>query len=139
MQSHTFGRTIAVALTLTVAGSALSQTPPSRPAGAAPAKVSAEILKGTWLRPDGGYRIAINGVGPDGKLDATYFNPTLLPFAKAQVSQDGATLRVVLKLQAGGYSGSTYDLLYEPATNRLKGTFYQAVAKQKFDVYFVRQ
>jgi hypothetical protein len=115
---------IAVALTLTVAGSALSQTPPSRPAGAAPAKVSAEVLKGTWLRPDGGYRIAINGVGPDGKLDATYFNPTRLPFAKAQVSQDGATFRVVLELQAGGYAGSTYDLLYEPATSRLKGTFY---------------
>ena len=139
MQSHSFGRTIAVALTLTVAGSALSQTPPSRPAAAAPAKVSAEVLKGTWLRPDGGYRIAINGVGPDGTLDATYFNPTRLPFAKAQVAQDGATFRVVLELQAGGYAGSTYDLLYEPATNRLKGTFYQAVAKQKFDVYFVRQ
>src|SRR5512134_2517357 len=139
MRSHSVGRMISVALTLTVAGSALSQTPPSRPAGVAPSKVSAEVLKGTWLRPDGGYRIAINGVGPDGKLDATYFNPTRLPFAKAQVSQDGATFRVVLELQAGGYAGSTYDLLYEPAPNRLKGTFYQAVAKQKFDVYFVRQ
>jgi hypothetical protein len=139
MQQHSFGRMIAVALTLTVAGSALSQTPPSRSAGTASAKVSAEVLKGTWVRPDGGYRIAIDGVGPDGKLDATYFNPTRLPFAKAQVSQDGATFRVVLELQAGGYAGSTYDLLYEPATNRLRGTFYQAVAKQKFDVYFVRQ
>lgn len=139
MQQHSFGRMIAVALTLTVAGSALSQTPPSRSAGTASAKVSAEVLKGTWVRPDGGYRIAIDGVGPDGKLDATYFNPTRLPFAKAQVSQDGATFRVLLELQAGGYAGSTYDLLYEPATNRLRGTFYQAVAKQKFDVYFVRQ
>ncbi len=139
MQPHSLGRTIAVALTLTVAGSALSQTPPSHPAGAVPVKISTEVLKGTWLRPDGGYRIAINAVGQDGKLDATYFNPTRLPFAKAQVSQDGATFRVVLELQAGGYAGSTYDLLYEPATNRLKGTFYQAVAKQKFDVYFVRQ
>lgn len=139
MQQHSIIGMIAVALTLTVAGSALSQTPPSRPAGTASAKVSAEVLKGTWVRPDGGYRIAINGVGPDGKLDATYFNPTRLPFAKAQVSQDGATFRVLLELQAGGYAGSTYDLLYEPATNRLRGTFYQAVAKQKFDVYFVRQ
>jgi hypothetical protein len=41
-------------------------------------------------------------------------------------------------LQAGGYGGSTYDLLYEPATDRLKGVYYQAVAKQKFDVVFVR-
>ena len=139
MTSLSFGRTITVALTLAFAGAALSQTPPSRPEGAASAKVSAEVLKGAWVRPDGGYRIAISGVGPDGKLDAMYFNPTRLPFAKAQVSQDGATFRVVLELQAGGYAGSIYDLRYEPATDRLKGSFYQAVAKQKFDVFFVRK
>lgn len=139
MTTHSVGRTIAVALTLALTGAAFSQTLPSRPEGAAPAKTSADFLKGTWVRPDGGYRIAINGVGPDGKLDAMYFNPMRLPFAKAQASQDGAIVRVVLELQAGGYAGSTYDLRYEPATDRLWGTFYQAVAKQKFDVYFVRQ
>ena len=139
MTPHTIGRTIIVALTLAFTGAAFSQAPPSRSEVAAPAKGSAEVLKGTWVRPDGGYRIAIDGVGPDGKLDAMYFNPTRLPFAKAQVSQDGGTFRIVLELQAGGYAGSTYDLRYEPATNRLEGTFYQAVAKQKFDVYFARQ
>ncbi len=139
MTPHTIGRTIIVALTLAFAGAAFSQAPPSRSEVAAPAKGSAEVLKGTWVRPDGGYRIVIDGVGVEGKLDATYFNPTRLPFAKAQVSQDGATFRIVLELQAGGYAGSTYDLLYEPATDRLKGTYYQAVAKQKFDVFFVHR
>ncbi len=133
--------TLTVALTLTLATAAFSQTPPSRPEGAptAPSKISAEVLKGTWVRPDGGYRIVIQGVGADGKLDAMYFNPTQIPFARAQVSQDAGTFRVVLELQAGGYAGSTYDLLYEPATDRLKGTFNQVVAKQKFDVFFVRR
>jgi len=139
MTPHTIGRTIIVALTLAFAGAAFSQAPPSRSEVAAPAKGSAEVLKGTWVRHDGGYRIVIDGVGVEGKLDATYFNPTRLPFAKAQVSQDGATFRIVLELQAGGYAGSTYDLLYEPATDRLKGTYYQAVAKQKFDVFFVHR
>jgi hypothetical protein len=142
MTALTFWRTIVAALALALAGVAFSQTPPSRPGGATPptsAKGSSEILKGAWVRPDGGYRIVIQGVGADGKLDAMYFNPSRLPFARAQVSQDGATFRVVLELQAGGYAGSMYDLLYEPATDRLKGTFYQAVAKQKFDVYFVRK
>lgn len=139
MTPHTIGRTIIVALTLAFAGAAFSQAPPSLSEVAAPAKGSAEVLKGTWVRPDGGYRIVIDGVGVEGKLDATYFNPTRLPFAKAQVSQDGATFRIVLELQAGGYAGSTYDLLYEPATDRLKGTYYQAVAKQKFDVFFVHR
>jgi hypothetical protein len=142
MTALKFRRMIAAALALALAGVALSQTPPSRPENAAPtasAKGSAEVLKGAWVRPDGGYRIVIQGVGADGKLDATYFNPSRLPFARAQVSQDKATFRVVLELQAGGYAGSTYDLIYEPASDRLKGTFYQAVAKQKFDVYFVRR
>lgn len=135
-------RTIVVAMALAMAGAGLSQTRPSRPEGsvsAAPARVSAEVLKGTWIRPDGGYRIVIQGVGADGKLDAMYFNPSQLPFARAQISQDAATFRVVLELQAGGYAGSTYDLLYEAATDRLKGTFYQAVAKQRFDVFFIRK
>lgn len=142
MTDYPFPRTITVVMACALVSAAQSQTPPSIPESTpptAPAKVSAQVMRGTWVRPDGGYRIVIEGVGPDGKLDATYFNPTRLPFAKAQVSQDGATFRVILELQAGGYAGSTYDLLYEPLTDRLKGTFYQAVAKQKFDVYFVRR
>jgi hypothetical protein len=134
-------RAIAAVLTLALSGLASSQTS-SRPDGAAlaaSAKGSNEVLKGVWVRPDGGYRIVIQSIGADGKLDATYFNPSRLPFARAQVSQDAATFRVVLELQAGGYAGSTYDLRYEPATDRLTGTFYQAVAKQKFEVYFVRK
>jgi hypothetical protein len=141
MTAHLIQRTIATALMLALAGTAFSQTPPTRPASAAAvaqSKVSTEALKGTWLRPDGGYRIVIQGVGADGKLDAMYFNPARLPFAKAQVSQSGATFRVNLELQAGGYAGSTYDLVYDPSTDRLKGTYYQAVAKQRFDVVFVR-
>ena len=97
------------------------------------------MLKGSWVRPDGGYTIAVNGVAPDGRVDALYFNPTQLPFARAQASRDGATLRVFLELTAGGYAGSTYELRYDPASDRLKGTYYQAVAKQKFDVYFMRK
>ena len=141
MTAHLIQRTIATALMLALAGTAVSQTPPTRPASAtavAQSKVSTEVLKGTWLRPDGGYRIVIEGVGADGKLDAMYFNPARLPFAKAQVSQNGATFRVNLELQAGGYAGSTYDLVYDPSTDRLKGTYYQAVARQRFDVVFVR-
>ena len=42
-------------------------------------------------------------------------------------------------LQAGGYSGSTYELSYDPASDRLKGVFFQAVAKQRYDIYFERQ
>jgi len=124
-------------------GAAIAQ--PTSPAGpGAPPPVAAEkssfdALKGTWLRPDGGYIIAIRSVGANWQIDAMYFNPNQLPFSKAQATLDGAKLRVALELRAGGYDGSTYDLVYDPATNRLTGTYYQAVAKQNFEVFFVRR
>lgn len=110
--------------------------PPSAP-GAADSGFAA--LKGAWLRPDGGYVIAIRSIAPNGEVDAMYYNPTILPFAGAQAVRDGATLRLSFRLQAGGYAGSTYELTFDPASDRLVGTYYQAVAKQKFDVYFVRK
>ena len=96
-------------------------------------------LKGTWVRPDGGYRIEIKSIGANGQIEAMYFNPNPLPFAKASVRQDGKVLRVFLELLAGGYNGSTYELTYDAAGDRLYGIYYQAVMKQKFDVVFMRK
>jgi hypothetical protein len=78
-------------------------------------------------------------IGADGQLEALYFNPSRLPFAKAQALRDGTTVRASFELRAGGYDGSTYELTYDPASDRLKGIYYQAVLKQKLDVYFVRR
>ena len=130
------------ALAWLAAGSASAQdTVPATSGAAAPiaAKPTFATLNGTWIRPDGGYRIEIARVAADGQIAATYFNPNRLPFAKALATMDGATLRAAFELQAGGYAGSTYDLTYDPASDRLKGVYYQAVVRQKFDVYFVRK
>ncbi len=130
---------MAVALALPGIASAQATAPTTERPPAAAAKASLDALKGVWVRPDGGYTIAIRSVGPNGQLEAMYFNPNQLPFAKAQAAQDGATVRASFELQAGGYAGSTYELTYDAATDRLNGVYYQAVAKQKFDVYFVRK
>jgi hypothetical protein len=103
------------------------------------AKPDIALLKGTWVRLEGGYTIVIKSTGANGELEAMYFNPNPLPFAKAQASRQGATLRAFFELRAGGYGGSTYELVYDPASDRLKGTYYQAVAKEKFDVSFARK
>jgi uncharacterized protein (DUF2147 family) len=130
-------------MTAIVAGNAVAQsTVPAASGNAAPAAsptVGFDTLKGTWVRPDGGYRIVIGNVGADGRIDAMYFNPNQLPFAKAQASMIGKQLRASFELRAGGYDGSTYDLTYDPASDRLTGVYYQAVVKQKFDIYFVRK
>lgn len=96
------------------------------------------ILKGKWVRPDGGYTITIKAVDANGKLDASYANPRPLPFSKAVASRDGKTIKVFLELKAGGYNGSTYTLAYDPEQDILKGVYFQAVAQQSYNIYFER-
>jgi hypothetical protein len=114
--------------------------PAAKGAAATPAAGSVlDVLKGSWVRPDGGYVIAIRSVGANGQLDAMYYNPKALPFARAQAMQVGGALRAVFELQAGGYAGSIYELTYDAANDRLQGVFRQAVVKQTFEVQFVRR
>ena len=96
------------------------------------------VLLGRWVRPDGGYVITIRAAEANGKLDASYANPRPLPFEKAEVARVGSTVKVFLELRAGGYNGSTYTLTHDPVNDVLKGVYYQAVAGQSYDVYFVR-
>ena len=82
--------------------------------------------------------ITINGAAADGKLDAAYANPGQLPFSKAEASRDGKTIKLFFELRAGGYNGSTYTLVYDPAMDVLRGVYYQAVANEKYDIQFQR-
>jgi hypothetical protein len=109
-----------------------------RPASPAAGVPDLGVLRGRWVRPDGGYVIEIRAVDASGKLDASYANPRPLPFAKAEVVRDGGTIGLYLELRAGGYDGSSYALVYDPVGDRLVGVYTQAVARQKFDVRFER-
>jgi hypothetical protein len=96
------------------------------------------VLVGSWVRPDGGYRVTIESVAPDGTLDASYANPRPLPFSKAEASRDGEEIEVFLELTAGGYGGSTYTLTYDPEQDVLRGVYFQAVAQQRYMIFFER-
>jgi hypothetical protein len=111
---------------------------PSQAPWAAQFEAGFDMLQGRWVRPDGGYVVAVKSVDATGRLDATYANPNPLPFAKAEAMRDGKTITVFLELRAGGYNGSTYTLTYDPVNDTLKGVYFQAVAQQKFDVVFAR-
>jgi hypothetical protein len=95
-------------------------------------------LQGRWQRGDGGYIIDIRGVDAAGKLTAAYLNPRPINVAKAEASIVGDTLRVFIELRDVNYPGSTYQLTYEPAADRLTGTYYQAALKESYDVEFSR-
>jgi hypothetical protein len=118
---------------------AQSQTQTPRPS-ATPTNPQAAfgVLRGRWVRPDGGYVISVKAVDAGGKLDASYVNPSPLPFYTAKVTRDGDALKLFFELRAGGYNGSTYTLRYDAASDQLKGVYYQAVARQKFEVVFTR-
>jgi hypothetical protein len=129
-----------IPLVLCAIGGAWAQGPtPSKPPAVVADKTDLDVMKGAWVRPDGGYVIVIKTVGAAGELDAMYYNPNPLPFAKAQARRDGQLLRADFELRAGGYAGSTYTLGYDSAKDQLKGIYYQAVAKQMFEVIFIRK
>ena len=97
-----------------------------------------EKLKGRWQRPDGGYVLEIKSIAANGSLDAGYFNPKSIHFAQAEASREGNAMKVFVELRDVNYPGSTYTLTYDPASDQLKGVYYQAVEKQRFPVAFVR-
>ena len=108
----------------------------------AEAGFSADELKpliGRWLRPDGGYILEIRKAAADGNLDAYYFNPRSINVHRAEAVRTGSDIKLVVELRDAGYPGSTYALLYKPVQDALVGYYYQAVTKQYFEVYFVRQ
>jgi hypothetical protein len=109
--------------------------PPTR---SAPAGAAFEKLKGRWLRDSGGYVIEIRGVGPGGKLEAAYFNPKSIHVGKAEASQVGTAVKVLIELRDVNYPGSTYTLVHDATNDRLVGRYFQAVTGETFDVYFVR-
>ncbi len=96
------------------------------------------VLVGRWVRPDGGYVITIKAADAGGRLDASYANPSPLPFYTAEATRDGGSLKLFFELRAGGYNGSTYTLAYDAASDQLKGVYYQAVQRQRYEVAFVR-
>ena len=97
-----------------------------------------ERLKGRWVRPDGGYVLEIRAVDARGAIDAAYLNPRPINVARAEATRDGSTLKVFVELRAPNYPGSTYTLVHDPKNDQLRGTYFQAVARQTFDVVFVR-
>ena len=71
-------------------------------------------------------------------MDAAYFNPGPIHVAKAEASQEGAVTKLFIELRDVNYPGSTYTLVYDAASDRLTGIYFQAVLQQRYEVFFVR-
>jgi len=103
-----------------------------------PAQTDFQRLEGRWVRPDGGYVLELRNVKKDGSLTAAYYNPRPIRVFRAEAGRKNGTITLFVELRDVNYPGSTYTLQYDPATDRLKGKYFQAVEKQTFDIDFVR-
>lgn len=105
---------------------------------AASAQTGYQRLEGKWVRPDGGYILELKNIRNDGTMTAAYFNPRPIRVFRAEAANKDGTITVFVELRDVNYPGSTYKLQYDPATDRLKGNYFQAVQRQTFDIEFVR-
>lgn len=95
-------------------------------------------LAGRWLRPDGGYVLELRDIKKDGSLKAAYFNPRSINVSRADLQRKEGKITLMVELRDVNYPGSIYNLRYDPENDRLKGTYFQAVQKETYDVEFVR-
>jgi hypothetical protein len=108
------------------------------PSASAPGAPELQRLRGRWQRLDGGYVVEIRSIAGGGAMEAAYYNPRPIHVARAEASRDGGAIRVLIELRDVNYPGSTYTLTYDPASDQLRGIYYQAVERQRFPVALVR-
>ena len=113
--------------------------------GAVPA-VAAQIkgpvdfqrVAGRWVRSDGGYVLELRDFKNDGSVKVAYFNPRPINVSSAEAHKIKDKISIFVELRDINYPGSKYNLSYDPKTDRLLGTYFQAVDRQLFEVEFVR-
>jgi hypothetical protein len=98
-----------------------------------------KCLEGRWQRPDGGYILQLEEIGKGGTLKAAYFNPRPINVFKAEWNYKQDTINVFVELRDVNYPGSKYNVKYDPKTDSMKGTYYQAVHGETYDIEFVRK
>jgi len=96
-------------------------------------------LAGRWQRPDGGYILELTGIGPNGLVKASYFNPLSINVSRSRWEEKEGRLELFVELRDFHYPGSTCTLAYQPDRDRLVGIYYQAAIGQTFDVEFVKK
>ena len=98
----------------------------------------AKVLEGRWIRTDGGYVLELKNIADDGTLTAAYFNPQPIRVFQDFWATDEGALAVFIELRDVNYPGSKYSLRYDPAADRLRGLYFQAIEQQLYEIEFVR-
>jgi hypothetical protein len=103
-----------------------------------PVQTDLQRLEGRWVRLDGGYVLELTEINKDGSMKASYFNPRPINVSSSKWSRKDGKINVFVELRDVNYPGSKYNLQYDSKSDRLTGTYFQAVEKQTFNIEFVR-
>lgn len=102
-------------------------------------KTDIQKLSGKWLRPDGGYVLELKNISENGQMNASYFNPNPIKVFSSEWKLVEGKLKVIIELRDINYPGSKYTLQYDPASDSLKGIYFQAVEKEEYEIEFARK
>jgi hypothetical protein len=105
--------------------------------GPEPAHDTQQVI-GRWVRSDGGYYLEFHYNEKDGKFTAAYYNPRPINVSKTELNHDKDTINIFVELRDVNYPGSTYALEYDTGTDRLTGTYFQAVNEVTYAIEFIR-
>ncbi|MEN8189203.1 MAG: hypothetical protein ABFS19_05105 [Thermodesulfobacteriota bacterium] len=105
----------------------------------APAPLDYRVINGQWQRTDGNYLLKVSDVQTDGKVTAAYFNPRPVHIAQADISPQKELIKLFIKFDDKGYTGSTYKLYYFAEKDALVGFYHQAEIDKLFEVVFLRK
>ena len=97
-----------------------------------------EAFMGRWIRPDGGYILELSKGREEGTLRAFYYNPRPINVARAEFTRNNETVAITVELRDVNYPGSKYNLRYNPRTDHLVGTYFQALHGETYRVEFMR-
>ncbi len=77
-----------------------------------------QLLRGRWVRPDGGYVIKLGGAQPDGRLEASHFNPRPINVSRAEWHRSDDGLHVFVELrEANNPARHTVSAIWGLSTN----------------------
>jgi hypothetical protein len=97
-----------------------------------------QVLKGCWQVWDGNDIIEIQNVDPTGRMEVKYFRSEPVYVARAQAARDGKATRVLMELRSPDSPGCTYDLTYDPGSDRLRGRYWLKGSPKGIEVVFRR-
>jgi hypothetical protein len=140
MRMH-LGVVVLAMLCCVIASAALSGAPVVEAGQAAkPSSGHTDLqrLAGRWARLDVNYVLELRGVKEEGSVQVSYFNPRPINVSRAEVGRTDGSLTVFVELRDVNYPGSAYNLRYDPRTDRLLGTYFQAAQPQTYEIEFMR-